>query len=323
MGFLESGLSGVLFPERTKKIKERKEFADKITLRKHERLEEQQQRITRQDKIANLKDFGGSVTDEKIKDLGIDFEMYSLSGGAEPINTKTGRVWKVLPRKDYDRKVSEKKFTTEEEKFFTNISDENTRWTGVIRELGNLGITKDTANQFDSLGKIGKIGLEAFNSPFGVISLPARFDLVGQYAKDPKYTAVKRAIEQAFQAFRKRTTGAQASDREIKILREIMPALQDRPSVFFSTIELMLQENNNVATERLKLYRAFGRDISQLEELFAKPGEAKPIKMSDKLGIKEEKTMTMDDIRTTAEEEGITELDAEKLLRKKGFKLVE
>src|SRR3990167_2206612 len=84
----------------------------------------------------------------------------------------------------------------------------------------------------------------------------------------PKYTALKKKIERAFQAFRSRVTGAQAATSELKLLRPLIASLKDRPEVFFQTIKDLQFEANRAGETRLDIYRRAGRDISQFQGLF-------------------------------------------------------
>ena len=99
--------------------------------------------------------------------------------------------------------------------------------------------------------------------------------------QDPRYTALKRKIERAFQAFRKRVTGAQASDKELRMLRPLLARVQDRPGIFFETINDLIREGRNAYRDRLNLYQAAGRDIRQFEQILQgitgeTPTEASP-----------------------------------------------
>ena len=111
-------------------------------------------------------------------------------------------------------------------------------------------------------------------TPIGIISLPARFNLLGQVTEDPKYTAVKRDIEQAFQQFRKTTTGAQASDKELRMLRPLVASLTDKPEVFFETINNRIQNIEFNYNDRLNLYKAAGRSTDNFEGILE--GRRKP-----------------------------------------------
>lgn len=140
-----------------------------------------------------------------------------------------------------------------------NLNDLKTNISTMKKDLEELGIVP---------GMAGSIEEETIDSPFGPISIPARFNLAGQYMKDPKYTAVKNKMERVFQSYRKVVTGAQASDRELKMLRPLVASFKDRPEVFFANLANMEEEADTLLGSRFDMYDAFGRDTSKLRELY-------------------------------------------------------
>ena len=60
---------------------------------------------------------------------------------------------------------------------------------------------------------------------------------IRQFAKTPKFAVAFAEIEKAFQLYRKETTGAQASDKEIARLRPLLPQLSEKPEIFFGKLE--------------------------------------------------------------------------------------
>jgi len=221
---------------------------------------EKESRLQKQYKVSNVKAFGGSFTDEELQELGIDLQNYAKAGGAIPtIDKKGNRRWNIMPYNVFQKKVEANKFSPTEIEYFRDRIEENKAWQNVVSGLNELGIGESNLKQ------LGKIEFDMVRSPMGPVSIPARFNLAGQYMKDPKYTALKRNIELAFQKFRKRVTGAQASDRELRMLRVIIPSLKDRPEVFFSTINTIINDNLEGMKESLALYEAFGRDTTQIK----------------------------------------------------------
>lgn len=155
-----------------------------------------------------------------------------------------------------------------------NLNDLKTNLSTMRKDLSELGI---------ELGKGGEIEEETIDSPFGPISLPARFNLASQYMKDPKYTAAKNKMERVFQSYRKVVTGAQASDRELKMLRPLVASFKDRPEVFFANLANMEEEADTLLASRFDMYDAFGRDTSKLRELYTpSKSEAKESASEDK-----------------------------------------
>jgi hypothetical protein len=123
----------------------------------------------------------------------------------------------------------------------------------------------------DGLKDLGVSNIEKVGSvvwqDLGPFSIPARFDLIAQYRKDPRYTALKSKLERAFQKYRKIVTGAQASDRELKMLRPLIASFKQRPQVFFTVAQDIMNEYDRQYNDRLALYEAVGRDISKLKGL--------------------------------------------------------
>lgn len=148
-----------------------------------------------------------------------------------------------------------------------------------IADLRDISDTRDTLSEvrsgLDELGikditKFGGVEMETVDSNLGPISIPARFNLVGQYAKDPKYTAIKSKLERAFNKYRKIITGAQASNQELGTLRKSFAAFTDRPEVFFENLGSLEKETNRMLGTRFDLYDAVGRDTSKLRKLYQK-----------------------------------------------------
>jgi len=129
--------------------------------------------------------------------------------------------------------------------------------------MDELGVSEGQA--------LGEVKFEKTDSPFlrelGITSLPARFELVRQLKDDPRLAAVARDIELAFQKFRTRVTGAQASDKEIERLRIIIAKLTDQPGVFFETIRNFMENSKEDFDILLNTKESFGRDVTQFRNL--------------------------------------------------------
>lgn len=237
-----------------------------ITGQREERLGKEQELRQKRFKIDNLLKLGGEVGDEEIKEteevLTQDLTSELEAGRGIPrIDKDTGeRKWRILSNQEWQRKIQQGKFDASEIEHLQTIRSENRAWYNVVDRLKEMGIDPSTA---------GDIEFDVVNSPIGTLSIPARFNLAAQYSQDPRYTAVKRDIELAFQAFRKRVTGAQASDRELKMLRPIIASFKDRPEVFFQTVQNSIENTEIAFNDRLDVYRAAGRDTTQFENFFA------------------------------------------------------
>lgn len=146
-----------------------------------------------------------------------------------------------------------------------------------IQDIRDISDTRDTLKEvrsgLEQLGikdpsKYGTVEMETIDSNFGPISVPARFNLVGQYAKDPKYTSVKQKLERAFNKYRKIITGAQASNQELQTLRQSFARFTDRPEVFFENLSTLEDETDRMLNTRFDLYDAVGRDTNKLRGLY-------------------------------------------------------
>lgn len=184
------------------------------------------------------------------------------AGFAEPV--KIGGKNKIRVLSERDIALRKKAFSNTETDAINSRYDVAKSFKNIKDTLGSIGdLPKDKLFDKVEFDKVDT-GLPGI----GVISIPARINLVGQYAKDPKYTAVKRELESAFQAYRKVVTGAQASAAELSYLRNIFPQLTDKPEVFLSTIDNILQRNGRELETRLNTWSDVGRDVTKLRDRY-------------------------------------------------------
>jgi|GEM_PF-4208761 len=176
----------------------------------------------------------------------------------------------LTPEEIGARKAQEQKlFKPKEIENLSAFADSRDTIKEIRADLESLGI-KDPS-------KFGNIEAETIDSDFGPISIPARFNLVGQYAKDPKYTGVKRKLERFFNNYRKVITGAQASYQELQSLRQAVGDFTDRPAVFFENLSSLEGEVNRMLENRLNVYEAVGRDTSKIRDMFKPRETATPV----------------------------------------------
>lgn len=166
----------------------------------------------------------------------------------------------VSAREGAKQEVAQAYFKEPEIADIRDISDTRDTLKEVRTGLQELGI-KDPS-------KYGSVEMETVDSNFGPISIPARFNLVGQYSKDPKYTGVKQKLERAFNKYRKIITGAQASAQELNTLRQSFARFTDRPEVFFENLNTLESETDRMLNTRFDLYDAVGRDTKKLRGLY-------------------------------------------------------
>lgn len=216
-------------------------------------------------RLSNLRAMGGAIDETFLKDatekLGIDFAPQLEAGRGVPTVDKDGkRTWRVLSDTEFQKKIDKGYLDIDEQKYMDNLVEDSRNWSRVKSMASDLGIGPE------NLDSLGKMEFDVVNTPYGPASIPARFKLAAQYIKDPKYNALKQQVEQAFQSFRIRVTGAQAGLQELKMLREIIPSLTDRPSVFFSGIDNILSNNKDAYDTKLNLWEKYGRDVSKFRE---------------------------------------------------------
>lgn len=254
----------VIDPEQSKR--------DEIDRMAEERKQrEQELRDFRKDFETTIS-FGGGVGDEQIKrfseGLGADIKSQIEGGRGEAYYDDTGtRKWRILSQEEWAKKVNLGAFTPAEVDDINKISKENRDWNRVVDRLSEQGLTEESLS-----GAFEPKGTEMITTPVGVFSIPARFELAKQFADDPRYLAVARDLEAAFQSFRTRITGAQASDREIQRLREILPKLTDNPRQFFQSIRNLVANSEQDFNDRLDVYRRAGRNTEQFESLLQNRG---------------------------------------------------
>lgn len=247
-------------------------------------------RRLRQEKIKNLQYTGGVFKEnelEKFANEGADFNaIIEAYGIPSRVDSKTGeRSWLIPSKEILDNKASQQRVAPAEITYLSDVYDAVDTTQEIMDDLASLGIQDPS--------KFGKIEIpEGFFDKMGPLSLSAKFNLFGQYAQDPKYTALKTKIERSFQKFRKIVTGAQASYQELKLLRPLMESLQQRPGVFFAITNDLVNEGNRMAENRLNTMQSAGRDVSelrqQLEERKPKSGSKQTISPQSSSGVEQQ-----------------------------------
>jgi len=228
---------------------------------KEKRLAKEQELRDFRNDFNSRMELGLPISDNEIprinQNLGTDFKKLLESGRGVPYyDENTGeRKWRVKSQKEFEQDITNQKWDSSEIEHLNKINDEYISWKNVEQRLSTIGISKD------KVAELGQIQFKTVNSPMGPISLPAKFNLYGQYAQDPKYTAIKADIESAFQSFRIRVTGAQASDKELKNLRPVIASLKDNPAVFFARLENQMANLEDAYNGRLSMYQNAGRKV--------------------------------------------------------------
>jgi hypothetical protein len=106
---------------------------------------------------------------------------------------------------------------------------------------------------------------------FGLVPDPitGRIPLVGDdinvFVKDPEWQAWQAKVDRAFQKYRKITTGAQASDKEIARLVPLMPSSKDRdPEVYTRKAIQVIEEMQRSKGIILNTFQDAGFDVGNL-----------------------------------------------------------
>lgn len=225
-----------------------------------------EERRTKQAERESIRQFGRSVGETEIPQLlneyGVDVNtMVETYGIPAQIDKETGeRRWNLPDMYTQSTMAKNKPTTPEERKYLGDIFNAVDTTQEILSDLKDLGIQDPS--------QIGNFEVpEGFWSDMGPMSIPAKFNLAGQYAKDPKYSALKSKIERMFQQYRIVITGAQASDKELKSLRPLIISMTQRPGVFFATANDLMNESTRNADTRLQLMESAGRDTSKIREM--------------------------------------------------------
>lgn len=223
-----------------------------------------EERRTRQERFDNFQESGGKISEGQFdafrQEFNYDPEIVAMTYGLPyQTNKETGERSVVIPsQKILDNRAAAQIITPKEIEYFDTIIDARQTMQEVVSGLADLGIAEE------NFTKAFNVKSENVNSPLGPLSIPARFDLAGQYAKDPKYTALKSKLERAFQKYRKVITGAQASQKELNMLRPLITSFTQRPGVFFENARTLINENDRMLDTRLALMEGVGRNTTKI-----------------------------------------------------------
>jgi hypothetical protein len=218
-------------------------------------------------KVNNIDTFGGNFTANDIdsvkNELGIDLnslvEGYGLTATTD--RTTGERVFKIPPKPVRDTMAASQKFTSEEETFL----NDNIELISSIREtrafMAEIGLTAEQFNE------IGSFNYKEFTSNVGPLSLAANFNIAAKYGGDRNLIQLKGKLERMFQSYRKVITGAQASAKELNILRPLFPSATDRPGVIFDSLQTIEDETGRNIGNRIRIMDSFGRRTDNVKDL--------------------------------------------------------
>lgn len=202
--------------------------------------------------------------------IGMDIEDAVSIGRVESTTINGKPKIKILSDREWANR--KRLFNDKETEGINSRYDTAKSFHKIVKTLESIGDLPKDKSIFESIEteevSSGLPGL-------GVVSIPARVKLAAQYAKDPRYTAVKRELEAAFSAYRKIITGAQAASQELVYLREIFPSFTDKPEVFLATINAINERNGRELETKLNTWEDAGRDVKNFRERYE--NEYKPI----------------------------------------------
>ena len=218
-------------------------------------------RRLRQEKVDNIKDFGGTIDlaeqDVYQQETGLNLESLMMQGRAN--KSKDGGKANIMSDQAYNRMISEGKFSPTEQQKIQIMTEELNSWGRVINKMEDLGI-KEGEKLFD-------VEMEEETNPLmkklGFTSVPAWSKLARRMKGNERLEPIAKMLEQAFQKYRIRVTGAQASDKEIERLRTLVAGLTDNPGVFFDTIRNTMEGTKDDFNIMLDWKEKTGRDVKK------------------------------------------------------------
>lgn len=226
---------------------------------------EKEERLEIKDRLRTVADFGGTfdtqdpVTKEILSGRNIDTDVMMEFGGAR--RNSDGTIT-ILPKREMDRIISERTVP-------------QTVQTAIVEFKDSKDILEDALAEFKDM-KLDKISIkdksliEQLMSEVGPLSLQAKSDLLRQFT-NPRLAALFDKLERAFQKYRVKTTGVQASDKELSRLRPLIANLVQNPETFKMNMADLLKELDQSVSNRINGLRAAGRDekvISGFEGLY-------------------------------------------------------
>lgn len=239
------------------------EMALKKSDLEEKRLQKQlgtQDRLQVQQNMNFLNDVGktfnpeDSIDVESMRQLGLDYNKM-MEGGLAKRN-EDGSVF-IEPKKERDRLLEEKTVPQTVATSIDEFKDSKDILRDVMATYKDLNLDLNTKDR----GLVKQLFSEA-----GILSVSQRSNLLRQF-RDPKVASLYSKLERAFQKYRVKTTGAQASDKELRTLRPLIARLVDEPEVFKQTIADLEKELDQAVSNRLATQRAMQRDSNIINSL--------------------------------------------------------
>ncbi len=122
----------------------------------------------------------------------------------------------------------------------------------------------DFENTIESWYAVKSLSEEIQNSigPTKLLAYKGPISNLARQFSDPRIATLLSEVEKAFQLYRKETTGAQASDKELNMLRPNLPSLTDSPYVFFSKLNATIEGTKRAQNALLQTFKKAGYDVS-------------------------------------------------------------
>lgn len=195
-----------------------------------------------------------------IEELGINPSDAIELGLAE---RKSGGKISLLPSEERERLLSPgvRTFPQKIATAIDEFKDSKDILTDVAQEFKDLKLDLNTKDR--SL-------IQQLFAESGILSVSARNNILRQF-RNPQVASLYSKLERAFQKYRVKTTGAQASDKELKQLRPLISRLVDEPEVFMNTLNDLRRELDQSVSNRLETQRNLGRDenvINRIEQSY-------------------------------------------------------
>lgn len=224
------------------------------------RAEQEERRLTDQT-MAQINSYGRTINPDDtidtkaVESLGIDMDQLLEEGTAK--RTKDGvYIYPDARRKEI---ISQKEIPQTVADAVAEFKDTKDIMRDAVAEFKDLGLDKY------------KVGWDIFQqlfNPVGPLSLQAKSDLLRQLNDaNPRLANLHSKLERAFQKYRIPTTGVQASDKELRVLRPLISNLSQNPEVFLLSAEEIAKELDQSVNNRIGVARSIGRDEERIKKL--------------------------------------------------------
>ena len=128
----------------------------------------------------------------------------------------------------------------------------------VLTKISDLETTLDSWNNVKQLAD----EIKAKVGPLRIANYKGNMtQFMRQFSNDPRLSVLLAETEKAFQLYRKATTGAQASDKELRMLRPNLPSITESPAIFFGKLEATIEGTKREKDAYIRTYGGYGYDV--------------------------------------------------------------